>query len=78
MTDANRVPPSGSRSDEDAIVRLVEAHVDGLLVQVGVLAQAVGLLRTPERRAGVNETIQAIVHNLGELIRRLHRPEPKP
>jgi hypothetical protein len=76
VPDAN-VPSPSPPPGEGAIVRLIEAHVDGLRVQVGVLARAVGLLGSHERRVAVNETIQAIVHNLGELGRRLHRPRPE-
>jgi hypothetical protein len=75
MPDANRVPSSGSQADEDTIVRLVEAHVNALRIHVAVLDEVVRLLPSPGRRSAVTETIGAILHNLGELVRRLHRSD---
>jgi hypothetical protein len=75
MPDANRVPSSGSAPDEGTIVRLVQAQVNALRVQVAVLAEIVRLLPTPGRRAAVTETMGAVLHNLGELVRRLHRSD---
>ena len=75
MPDANRVPSSGPQPDEDTIVRLIEAHVNALRIHVAVLAEVVRLLPNPGRRSAVTETIGAILHNLSELVRRLHRSD---
>lgn len=75
MPDANRVPSSGSAPDQDTIVRLVEALVNALRVQVTVLTEIVRLLPDPSRRSAVTEAIGAVLYNLGELVRRLHRSD---
>lgn len=75
MPDANRVSFAGPPPDEEALVRLVEAQVKAIRLQVAVLAHIVALFRASDRRAAVTETIGAVAHNLRELVRRLHRPE---
>jgi hypothetical protein len=75
MPDANPVASSGSAPDEDMIVRVVEAQVNALRVHVAALAEVVRLLPSPGRRSAVTETIGAVIHNLGELVRRLHRSD---
>jgi hypothetical protein len=71
MPDANRVPAPGSPSSEDTLVRVVEAQVSALRVQLAVLAEVVRLLPNAARRSAVTETVGAIAHNLGELAKRL-------
>jgi hypothetical protein len=73
MPDANRVPSPGSPPGEDTIVHIVEAQVNALRVQLAVLAEVVRLLPPAARRSAVTETIAAIAHNLGELVKRLRR-----
>jgi hypothetical protein len=75
MPDANRVPSPGSSPGEDTIVRMVEAQVNALRVQVAVLAEVVRLLPAAGRRSAVTETVGAIAHNLGELVKRLRRSD---
>lgn len=75
MPDANRVPSPGPAPDEDTIVRIVEAQANAIRIQVAVLAEVVRLLPPDGRRSAVTETIRAIAHNLGELVRRLHRAD---
>jgi hypothetical protein len=75
MPDANRVPSPGSSPGEDTVVRLVEAQVNALRVQLAVLAEIVRLLPGAGRRSAVTETIGAVAHNLGVLVERLRRTD---
>jgi hypothetical protein len=75
MPNTTHVPSPGSAPGEDAVVRIVEAQVNALRVQLAVLAEVAGLLPTAARRSAVTETIAAIAHNLGELIKRLRRSD---
>lgn len=75
MPNTNRVPSPGSAPGEDTVVRIVEAQVNALRVQLAVLAEVVRLLPTAARRSAVTETIAAIAHNLGELVKRLRRSD---
>jgi hypothetical protein len=75
MPNTNRVPSPGSAPGEDALVRIVEAQVNALRVQLAVLAEVVRLLPPAARRSAVTETIAAIAHNLGELVKRLRRSD---
>jgi hypothetical protein len=75
MPDANRVPPSGSPPGEGTVVRIVEAQVSALRVQLAVLAEVVRLLPDASRRSAVTETVGAIAHNLGELAKRLRQSD---
>jgi hypothetical protein len=75
MPDANRVPSHGSSPGENTVVRIVDAQVSALRVQLAVLAEVVQLLPEPARRSAVTETIGAIAHNLREVVKRLRRSD---
>jgi hypothetical protein len=75
MPDANRVPLSCSPPGEGNVVRIVEAQVSALRVQLAVLAEVVRLLPDASRRSAVTETVGAIAHNLGELAKRLRQSD---
>ena len=75
MPDANRVPAPSSPPGEDTVVRIVEAQVSALRVQLAVLAEVVRLLPGAARRSAVAETVGAIAHNLGELAKRLRQSD---
>jgi hypothetical protein len=75
MPDANRVPSPGSQPGEDTVVRIVEAQVSALRVQLAVLAEVVRLMPEPARQSAVTETIEAVALNLGEVVKRLRRSD---